>query len=257
MTGAPEVRVAHEDGVAVITINRPERRNAIDLATARALGAALDELDARDDLVVGVITGAGGFFSAGMDLKALAATGERPIIEGRGAFGVCEHSADKPLIAAVEGPALGGGFEIALACDIVVAGAGASFGLPEVKRGLSAAAGGAIRLPQRIPYGHALELILTGEPMSAERAAELGLVTRLAEAGGALEAALELARRIAVNAPLAVRISKQVVRAAQGVTQEEAFVAQQPLMATIRASDDAREGALAFVEKRAPVWSGR
>ncbi|WP_354699685.1 Enoyl-CoA-hydratase [Paraconexibacter sp. AEG42_29] len=251
------VRFSVEDGVALITLNRPARRNAIDLATAIALGDCLDELDARDDLVVGVITGEGGTFSAGMDLKALAATGQRPIVEGRGAFGVCERSADKPLVAAVEGHALGGGFEIALACDLIVAAESATFGLPEVTRGLAAAAGGAIRLPQRIPYGHAMELILTGAPLSAERAHALGLVNHLTEAGGALEAALALARRIAVNAPLAVKMSKLVVRAAQGVTVAEAFAAQAPLMNVIRASDDAREGAQAFVEKRAPVWSGR
>jgi enoyl-CoA hydratase/carnithine racemase len=252
-----KVRFEHGGGVAVITINRPEVRNAIDLPTAQALSAALDELDLRTDLAVGVITGAEGMFSAGMDLKAIAAGGARPIVEGRGAFGIVERPSDKPLIAAVEGHAVGGGFEIALACDLIVAGTNASFGLPEVRRGLVAAAGGTIRLPQRIPYGLAMEVILTGAPLSAERAAQLGLVNRLAQPGAALEAACALAAQIAANAPLAVGISKQVVRGSHGLTLEEAFEFQRPFVDVVRGSADAKEGARAFAERREPVWSGR
>jgi enoyl-CoA hydratase/carnithine racemase len=245
------------DGVAVLTLNRPERRNAIDLPTAEALSAALSELDERDDLVVGVITGNGPVFSAGMDLKVIAAGGPRPIVPGRGAFGIVEQPPAKPLIAAVEGAALAGGFEIALACDLIVAADNASFGLPEVKRGLAAAAGGAVRLPQRIPYMHAMRMILTGEPISAQRAFELGLVVELTLPGGALTAARALATTIAANAPLAVRTSKQVVNLVQGASLDEAFERQRPLMQRIRESADAREGAVAFAEKREPKWTGR
>jgi enoyl-CoA hydratase/carnithine racemase len=246
-----------QDGVAVITLNRPERRNAIDLPTAEAIDAALTELDERDDLVVGVITGNGPVFSAGMDLKVVASGGPRPIVPGRGAFGIVERPPAKPLIAAVEGAALAGGFEIALACDLIVAADNASFGLPEVKRGLAAAAGGAVRLPQRIPYSHAMRMILTGEPISAQRAFELGLLTELTMPGGALTAARSLAQTIAANAPLAVRTSKQVVNLVQGKSFSEAFEAQRPLMHMIRESADAREGAVAFAEKREPKWTGR
>jgi enoyl-CoA hydratase/carnithine racemase len=244
-------------GVAIITLNRPERRNAIDLPTAEAIDAALTELDEREDLVVGVITGNGPVFSAGMDLKVIAAGGPRPIVPGRGAFGIVERPPAKPLIAAVEGAALAGGFEIALAADLIVAADNASFGLPEVKRGLAAAAGGAVRLPQRIPYSHAMRMILTGEPISAQRAFELGLVVELTMPGGALVAAKALAATIAANAPLAVRTSKQVVNLVQGASLEEAFERQRPLMQTIRESADAREGAVAFAEKREPKWTGR
>src|SRR5206468_258554 len=181
------IRFEAARGVAVITIDRPRVRNAVDLPTAEAIAAALDELDARDDVRAGILTGAGGFFSAGMDLKALNATGQRPISASRGAFGVVERPPETPLIAAVEGPALGGGFEIALACDLIVASAEARFGFPEVKRGLVAAAGGLIRLPRRIPSAVALEMVLTGEPIAAERARELGLVSRVVEPGTALD----------------------------------------------------------------------
>ncbi|WP_019874281.1 crotonase/enoyl-CoA hydratase family protein [Sporichthya polymorpha] len=245
------------DGVALITLNRPERRNAIDLPTAEAIDAALTQLDERDDVVVGVIAGSGPVFSAGMDLKVIAAGGPRPIVPGRGAFGIVENPPAKPLIAAVEGAALAGGFEIALACDLIVAAEDATFGLPEVKRGLAAAAGGAVRLPQRIPYSHAMRMILTGEPIPAQRAYELGLVVELTPPGGALAAAQALAASIAVNAPLAVRTSKQVINLVQGKSMPEAFEAQRPLMQRIRESADALEGAKAFAEKREPRWTGR
>jgi enoyl-CoA hydratase/carnithine racemase len=245
------------DRVALITLNRPERRNAIDLPTAEAMDAALTQLDDRDDVAVGVITGNGPVFSAGMDLKAVAAGGPRPIVPGRGAFGIAERPPVKPLIAAVEGAALAGGFEIALACDLIVAANNCQFGLPEVKRGLAAAAGGATRLPQRIPYSHAMRMILTGEPITAHRAYELGLVVELTPPGGALSAARTLAAAIAVNAPLAVRTSKQVVTLVQGKSFDEAFELQRPLMQLIRESSDASEGAKAFAEKREPKWTGK
>ncbi|WP_205698786.1 crotonase/enoyl-CoA hydratase family protein [Conexibacter sp. SYSU D00693] len=244
-------------GIAVLTIDRPERRNAIDKATAQAISDALDAVDADDAVRVAVITGAGGTFSAGMDLKALDATGERPIVEGRGQFGICRRPPEKPLIAAVEGAALGGGTEIALAADVIVAAEDAVFGLPEVKLGLAAAAGGAIRLPRRIPYGLAVEHVLTGRPLPAPRAHELGLVNHLTASGGALEVAMRIAKEIAGNAPLGVRLSKQVMLQAQDVSVEEAFRLQEPLMQVIRSSQDAAEGARAFVEKRPAVWQGR
>jgi enoyl-CoA hydratase/carnithine racemase len=243
-------------GAAVITIDRPERRNAIDRPSAQAIADALDELDRREDITVGVLTGAGGTFSAGMDLKALTETGERPVIESRGAFGIVERPPEKPLIAAVEGYALGGGFEIALACDMIIAAETAIFGLPEVRRGLVAAAGGVIRLPQRIPFAYAMEYALTGVTLPATRAVELGLVNRITPEGGALEAARELALQIAANAPLAVRASMQIVRRAQGASFADAFAAQQAPLQRVRESDDAQEGARAFVEKRKPQWTG-
>ena len=250
------VRLEAEGGIAVLTIDRPERRNAFDLPTAEALDAALYELDARDDLLVGVLHGNGPVFSAGMDLKVVAAGGPRPIVPGRGAFGIVENPPAKPLIAAVEGAALGGGFEIALACDLIVAANDASFGLPEVKRGLGAAAGGLVRLPQRVPHSHAMRMILTGEPITAQQAFDLGLVTELSPPGLALAAAKALAASIAVNAPLAVRTCKQVVNSVQGKSVAEGFDAQRPLIQIIRESADAVEGAKAFAEKREPRWTG-
>jgi enoyl-CoA hydratase/carnithine racemase len=251
------VMFAASGGLAVITIDRPKVRNAVDRDTAEALAAALDELDRRDDVTVGVLTGAGGFFSAGMDLKAFSASGERPISDSRGSFGICGRPPEKPLIAAVEGKALGGGFEIALACDCIVAAADAAFGLPEVKRGLVAAAGGVVRLPQRIPRNVAMEMVITGEPIEASRAQELGLVNRLAASGEALEAARSVAEVVAANAPLAVKTSKRVLRESALWPEDELFELQAPIIDVVRNSDDAKEGARAFVDKRAPVWRGR
>jgi enoyl-CoA hydratase len=201
-----------------------------------------------------VITGAGGNFCAGMDLKALASTGERPIVPVRGGFGIVERPPITPLVAAVEGFAVGGGFEIALACDLIVAASTARFGLPEVKRGQAAAGGGLVRLPRRIPYHIAMEVLLTGEPLPAERAHHLGLVNRLVDPGHALDAAVELASAIAANGPVAVRVSKRVAVESQDWPADESFVRQQALVDTVRSSEDAREGALAFVERRPPVW---
>jgi enoyl-CoA hydratase/carnithine racemase len=242
--------------IATITLNRPGRRNAIDLPMAEAISAALDEMDARADVTVGVLAAAGTVFSAGMDLKAFSATGQRPLTEARGAFGITARPPAKPLIAAVEGRALGGGFEIALACDLIVAAKDAQFGLPEVKRGLVAAAGGVLRLPRRIPGAIAKELILTGEPISASRAFDLGLVNRVVPPGTAVAEARELAAAIAANAPLAVRTAKLLVEESARWPLDEAFARQAPHTDRVRSSADAAEGARAFVEKRAPVWTG-
>jgi enoyl-CoA hydratase/carnithine racemase len=250
------VRIEIAEGVALITIDRPRVRNAIDRTTAKALSAALDELDGRDDVRVGVLTGVGDVFSAGMDLKALNATGERPIDERRGAFGIVTRPPDKPIIAAVEGPALGGGFEIALACDLIVAGQGATFGLPEVRRGMVPAAGGVLRLPRRIPQGLAKEMILTGSSIDAVQAQRYGLVNRVVPDGSAATAALALAQTIADNAPLAVRTAKLLADLSLDWPMAEAFDRQVPYTDVVRASNDAKEGAAAFVEKRKPRWSG-
>src|SRR5690349_11437444 len=203
MTDEPRMIVERRDAVLLLTINRPRVRNALDAKLSHELAVALDGLDSDAGLRVGILTGAGGTFSSGMDLKAFGA-GERPVVDGRGLAGFAQRPPRKPLIAAVEGYALAGGFEVVLACDLVVAARDASFGLPEVKRSLLAAGGGLIRLPRRIPHHVAMELALTGEPIGAERAAALGLVNRLTEPGGTVAAALELAEAIAANGPVAV-----------------------------------------------------
>jgi enoyl-CoA hydratase len=243
------------DGVGVLTLNRPEAKNAVDLATTEALAAALDEFEAREDVAVLVLTGAGGTFCAGMDLKAFA-RGERPRIEGRGFAGLTEAPPAKPLIAAVEGWALAGGCELALSADLIVAARDARFGIPEVKRGLFAAGGGVLRLAKALPYQRAMEMALTGDPMPAEEAHRFGLVNVLTEPGGALAGARELAARIAANGPLAVRASKQLIAGSVGWTDRAALDAQQELADTVFASADALEGARAFAEKRSPVWRG-
>ena len=244
------------DGVLTITINRPAQKNAVNRDVAIQLSSALGLLDDDPSLSVGVLTGAGGTFSAGMDLKAFA-TGETPILPGRGFGGLTQAVVRKPLIAAVEGWALGGGFEMALACDLIVAADTAKFGLTEVKRGLIAGEGGVIRLPQRLPYHVALKVLLTGEPISAIDANQYGLVSELTASGAALAAAQELAARIAVNAPLALAKVKQVLRETQGLNDAEAFARQAKDAHSLLDSEDAHEGALAFAEKRAPVWRGR
>jgi len=253
---ADEVLTERREGVLLITLNRPDARNAVNRAVAEAMAGALDELDADAALAVGVVTGAGRGFSAGMDLKAFVA-GERPYVEGRGFGGLAERASDKPLIAAIEGFAVAGGLEIALACDLVVAARGARLGIPEVKRSLVAAGGALLRLPRRIPFGVALELALTGEPIDAERGYELGLVNRLAEPGAAVDAALELARAIAANGPLALAASKRILREQFDWSEEEFWARQGEIAGPVLGSQDAREGATAFAEKRAPVWRGR
>ncbi|THC43162.1 crotonase/enoyl-CoA hydratase family protein [Streptomyces sp. A1499] len=250
------VSVEYADGIVVIAIDRPETRNAVNLAVATGIAAALDELDRRDDLAVGVLTGTGGTFCAGMDLKAFL-QGELPVLPGRGLAGLTEAPPVKPLIAAIEGHALAGGFEIALACDAIVAADDALFGLPEVKRGLVAGGGGLLRLPRRLPYHVAMQLALTGAPLRAARAHALGLVNELASPGRALAAARELASVIAANGPLAVRATKRIVADSGSWPADELWDRQEAITKQVFESQDAREGAGAFAEKRAPRWRGR
>jgi enoyl-CoA hydratase len=245
------VLTEQRDRVLLITLNRPEAMNAINGALSHGLMDAVTRLNEDPGLTVGVVTGAGKGFSAGMDLKAFARG------EDIGPFmNFVRDGAKKPLIAAVEGFALAGGLELALACDLIVAAAGARLGIPEVGVGLFAAGGGLMRLPARVGYSKAMEMAITGDPISAEDAAELGLVARLADRGGAVDAALRLAERVAKNAPLAVAASKELVKATQGLTEEEFWAVQQRLHTVVFNSDDAREGPRAFAEKRPPQWSG-
>jgi len=250
---SPAVLVDEADGILVVTLNRPRVRNAVDVAVAEAVAAAMERLDAEPGLRVGVLTGAGGYFCAGMDLRAFA-EGRRPVVPGRGFAGLVERPPVKPLIAAVEGPALGGGTEIVLACDLVVAGESAVFGLPEVARGLIAAAGGLLRLTSRVSYHQAMEIALLGDRVSAADAHRFGMVNRLVPDGRALATALALAARVAANAPLAVAASKRVI-GASWPTDAEGFARQEAVAAEVRSSADAAEGARAFLAKRAPVWS--
>ncbi|MEU4833707.1 crotonase/enoyl-CoA hydratase family protein [Streptosporangium sp. NPDC023615] len=250
-----EVLVDVDGGVAVITINRPKARNAINGAVARGVAAALDELEERKDVSAYVLTGAGGTFSSGMDLKGFL-TGDFPVMEGRGFGGFVEAPPKKPLIAAVEGYALAGGCELALACDIIIASEEAKFGLPEPKRGLVAGAGGVMRLPRRIPYHVAMEIALTGDHFSAARLYELGLVNHVTPAGEALAGAVELAKRIAANAPLALAATKRVIVESADWSREEMFAKQSEIINPVFGSKDAMEGAAAFAEKRAPQWRG-
>lgn len=250
-----EVLLERRDRVLIVTINRPQARNAVNAAVSHALADAIDELDGDDSLSVGVITGAEGTFCAGMDLKAFVA-GENVAIPGKG-LGFTEAPPRKPMIAAVEGFALAGGTELVLATDLVVAARDAKFGIPEVKRGLVAGAGGLLRLPSRIPYQKALELALTGDTFTAEEAHGYGFVNTLTEPGGALDAALELAERITANGPLAVAATKEIIVRSADWRSDEAFAKQLEIMAPVFVSEDAREGATAFAEKRPPVWKGR
>ncbi|MBV2364948.1 crotonase/enoyl-CoA hydratase family protein [Streptomonospora nanhaiensis] len=250
-----EVDYTAEDGVAVITINRPKAKNAVNAAVARGIAEALDDLDSRSDLVVGILTGAGQTFCAGMDLKAFM-QGEVPTVEGRGFAGFAQRPPRKPLIAAVEGYALAGGFEAVLACDLVVAAEDARFGIPEVKRGLVAAGGGLLRLPRRIPRNIAMEFALTGDFVAAPRMAELGLVNTLTPPGGALEGARALAARVAANAPLSVAVSKRVITESDAWPAEEMWERQDAVTGPVFVSHDAMEGAAAFAEKRTPRWKG-
>ena len=256
MNDEPAVLTERPDGVLLVTLNRPDARNAVNAALAEGVAAALDELDADDDLSVGVLTGAGKGFSSGMDLKAFVA-GESPYAADRGFAGITQRAAEKPLIAAIEGFAVAGGFEVALSCDLIVAARGARLGIPEVKRSLVAAGGALLRLPQRIPYHVAMELALTGDPIDAERGYELGIVNRLAEPGSAVDAALELAAEVARNGPLALKASKRIVQSSGDWTDAEAWEKQGEIAGPVMTSEDAREGAVAFAEKRDPIWRGR
>jgi enoyl-CoA hydratase len=248
------VLVEQRDRILVITINRPAAKNAVNAAVSKALADAMDRLDADDGLSVGVLTGAGGSFCAGMDLKAFA-RGENVVVEGRG-MGFTERPPVKPLIAAVEGFALAGGTELALATDLIVASTDSAFGIPEVKRGLVAGGGGLLRLPQRIPYAIAMELALTGDNLPAQRAHELGLVNVLAEPGKALDAAIALAEKITANGPLAVAATKRIIVESRSWEPETMFAEQTKILLPVFSSNDAREGAVAFAEKRRPRWTG-
>ena len=256
MNAEAAVLTERRDNVLVVTLNRPDARNAVNAAVAEGVSNELDELDGDDALAVGVLAGAGKGFCSGMDLKAFVA-GESPYYGERGFAGIVQKPPQKPLIAAVEGFAVAGGCEIALACDLIVAARGARFGVPEVKRSLVAAGGALLRLPRRLPPGVAMEMALTGDPIEAERAHEFGLVNELADPGGALDAALALAGRIAANGPLALTATKRILTESAGWPEEEFWQRQGEISGPVFASEDAREGAVAFSEKRDPVWKGR
>ncbi len=249
---ADEVLTERRGRVLLVTLNRPDARNAINAELAEGLVRAIEELDGDDGLTAGVVTGAGRGFCSGMDLKAFAAGGPPKLFPK-----FLQEGSAKPLIAAIEGFAMAGGLELALTCDLLVAAKGAKLGIPEAGVGLFAAGGGLLRLPQRVPYGVAMEMALTADPITAEQAFGYGLVTRLAEPGEAVDVALGLAERIARNAPLAVATSKRLIRATQGCTEEEFWALQKPQIPGVFGSDDAKEGPRAFAEKRAPTWSGR
>jgi enoyl-CoA hydratase len=249
------VLVEVDDGVAVITINRPQTRNAVDEAVARGIAAAIDELDPRPDVAAIVLTGAGGTFCAGMDLKGFLA-GENSMAGGRGFAGITQRPPATPTVAAVEGYALAGGFEVALACDLIVASEEARFGLPEVTRGLVAAAGGLFRLPRQIPYHLAMEIALTGAHVPAGRLHQAGLINRLVPPGEVLGVARALAAQVAANAPLALAATKRIIVESADWPSEEAFARQNAISGPVFSSADAREGAAAFAGKRPPVWRG-
>jgi enoyl-CoA hydratase len=250
------VTTEQRGNVLLITLNRPQVRNAVNAALAEGVAKALERLDSEDSLAVGVLTGAGGFFCAGMDLGAFV-KGESPYYGDRGFAGIAQRSAEKPLIAAIEGFAVAGGMEIALACDLIVAAKGAKLGIPEVKRSLVAAGGALLRLPRRMPYHVVMELALTGDPFPAERFHELGLVNRLAEPGGAVEGAMELAGALAKNGPLGLRAAKKILQEQWDWSTEEMWARQGEISGPVMSSEDAKEGASAFKEKREPVWRGR
>jgi enoyl-CoA hydratase len=256
MNDEQAVLTERRDRVLLITINRPDQRNAVNAAVAQGIAAALDELDDDPGLSLGIMTGAGKGFCAGMDLKAFVA-GERPHVPGRGFAGIVERPSAKPLIAAVEGFAVAGGLEVALACDLLVAARGAKLGVPEVKRSLVAAGGALLRLPRALPRNLAMELALTGDPIDAERGYELGLVNRLADPGKALDGALELAATVAANGPLALAATKAILAQAGDWLDAEFFARQAEIIGPVMTSEDAREGATAFAERREPVWKGR
>ena len=244
--------------VALITINRPEARNAVNGAVASALQEAVERLEASDELWAGVIAGNGPVFSAGADLKEIAAGRAATLATERGGFaGITRLERRKPLVAAVDGPALAGGCEIVLACDLVVASTGSSFGIPEVKRALIAGAGGLFRLPRAVPLNVAMELALTGDPIDAGRAYEVGLVNQLCEPGTAVERALALAARVCANAPLAVQASRDVVLRGMLASDEEAWEITDAETVAVMTGEDFAEGPRAFIEKREPVWTGR
>ena len=251
-----EVLVQHENGIVIVTINRPEVKNAVNRAVSYGVCEAIDEMDRNPALRVGILTGAGGHFCAGMDLKAFL-RGEVTRVEGRGILGIARTPPLKPLIAAVEGYCLAGGFESMLCCDLAVVARNAQFGLPEAKRGLAAAAGGLMRLPRLLPQRIAMEMALTGDFYSAERLAAYGLFNAVVEPGEALHEARQLARRIIANAPLSVAASKRVIVEQRDWPTDQMFERQEPITAPVLASEDAREGAAAFAQRRPPQWRGQ
>lgn len=250
-----EVLVSVQDGVLEVTINRPEAKNAMTKAAAEGIAAAMDRLDAEVELRCAILTGAGGSFCSGMDLKGFL-RGEMPVAGSRGFGGLTSWTPKKPVIAAVDGYALAGGMELAIACDMIVASKGAKFGIPEVKRGLAAGGGGMVHLPRLLPRPLAMELALTGDPITAERAHELGLVNVLTD-GPAIEGARALAARVAANGPLAIIASKGVVRDSWLWADGDILPKQSPYISHVFQSDDAKEGARAFAEKRKPDWQGK
>ena len=249
-----EVLTQVQDSVLIITINRPEARNAVNRAVAEGIADAMERLDADAAINAAILTGAGGTFCSGMDLKAFL-TGELPLVKGKGFAGFVEAPPAKPLIGAVEGYALAGGMEVAIACDLLVANVDAQFGIPEVKRGLVAAGGGLLSLPSMIGTRMAKELALTGDFISAQRAYEIGFVNRITD-GAALDAALELASKIAANGPMALIASKRIINERPDWNSDTMWQKQSEIAASIMASNDAREGAAAFAQKRQPNWTG-
>lgn len=242
-------------GLGIITINRPAARNAIDREAALGMAAAIDEIENDPAIRVGILTGAGGTFCAGLDLKAFL-RGDVVKFPKGGFAGLAEAEIAKPMIAAIEGYALAGGFELALACDLIVASSEAKLGLPEVRRGLVARSGGMVRLPRQLPYRIAMELLLTGDLVPAPRLAAYGLLNRIVAPGAALDAAVELGAAIARNGPMAIAVTRRVLRESQDWNSREMFARQAEMADPVFRSADAREGALAFAEKREPVWRG-
>ncbi|MER7692829.1 crotonase/enoyl-CoA hydratase family protein [Streptomyces sp. NPDC097610] len=249
----PVVVTEPRPGVLLITLNRPHVRNAIDQTLADAMDQALIRMETDPSLAVGILAGTGGHFCSGMDLKAFPTDGV-PVVADRGLAGLTRARLRKPLIAAVEGAAVAGGFELALACDLITAADTAFFALPEVARGLVAAEGGAVRLPGRLPYHVAMEMLLTGTPLPAPEAARYGLVNQLTREGEALQAALALADRVQAHSRDAVLVTKQIVRDTRGLDDHTAYAVQDPLSTPVFATAAAAEGAYAFTEKRPPAW---
>ena len=243
-----------QDGFIIVTINRPEAKNAITQAVAEGIQAAMEQLDKDSNLNAGILTGAGGTFCSGMDLKGFL-RGENPVVEGYGFGGMTERGPEKPVIAAVEGYALAGGMELAIACDLCVANSKAKFGIPETKRSLVAAAGGVMKLQQIVGKRVAMEMALTGDFMDAQRAYEVGFVNRVTE-GSALDVAIELASIVAANGPLALKAAKKIISESYDWTSDNMWQKQSEIVQPVFNSNDAKEGALAFAEKRKPNWQG-